>query len=69
MVEKDAAAVEADDMPEGEDGYRFNPHGVRDDAAKALAEHSSDSESSLSNGEAMEDENMEDDDGEVGAAL
>lgn len=69
MVEKNAEAVQADVMPEGEGEYQFNPHGVRDDAAKALAGYSSDSESAVSNGEAAEDEDMEDYNGDKGAAL
>jgi hypothetical protein len=68
-VKKNTKTIEADNILEGEDGYYFNPYSVRDDTAKALVEHSLDSESLTLIREVTEDENIGDDDGEVSAAL
>jgi hypothetical protein len=69
IVKKDTAAIEVDNIPKGEDGYRFHLYSVRDDTVKILVEHSLDSESSLLNREAIEGENIENNNGEVSTAL
>jgi hypothetical protein len=60
IVKKDTVAIEVDNIPKSEDKYRFNLYSVRDDTVKVLVEHSLDSESLLLNREAIEDENIED---------
>jgi hypothetical protein len=36
IVKQDGEAVQADNLPEGEGNYHFDPHGVRDDEVKDM---------------------------------
>jgi hypothetical protein len=63
MVEQHGEAAQADNLPEGEGNYRFDPHGVRDDKVKDMVKTDGSSEEGGASSEGGD--KGEDDEGEL----